>query len=292
MGKIDRNIEESDPKRSVEFLASPVLPGEDPKEFQGLVDELCEQYAPVGPAENEAVQTMAKAIFRKRHSEIFQRAFEARMKWGSFFEFPGDPYGSALIDEQWRQQLNGLYVDLTAKYATGKVKSELAESTAGGRDATKLIQNETEGTSEGPNLFATKGNNDNSTAEDILNANVKGIVDKSVVEIKEKQSKKLNRGAMNSEDMAEIVKSNTKIEFEAAIKELPRYGAKSREEYEARKSQAVDKLIAAVEQTFGPGTMKKMLEPICREGIEQSLAQLGDLLTPERYAAELISTNS
>jgi hypothetical protein len=283
MGKIDRNIEESDSKRSIGFSASPVFPGEDQKEFEGLVAELCGQYEPVGPAENDAVKTMAKAIFRKRHPEIFQRAFEARLKWGAFFEFPGDPHGSARINEHFRQQANMAYIDATTKYAMEKVKSELAKVT----DTTKLIQCETERTSEAANLFATKGDNENSTAEDILNANVKGIVEKSVAEIKEKGSKRFNRGARNSEDVAEIVKSNTKIAFEASIKQQQRNGFKSRHEYEARKSEAVDKLIAVMEATFGPGTMKEMLEPICREGIEQSLAELGDLLTPERYAAEL-----
>src|SRR5450432_813 len=93
MGKIDQNFAEHDPEQSIGFAASPVFPGEDPKEFQCLVDELCEQYEPMGPVEKDAVQTMARAIFRKRHPEIFQRAFEARMKWGSFFNFPGDTEG-------------------------------------------------------------------------------------------------------------------------------------------------------------------------------------------------------
>jgi hypothetical protein len=56
----------------------------------------------------------------------------------------------------------------------------------------------------------------------MLKTNLKGIVEKSVAEIKEKRSKRANRGAINSDDVAEIVKSNTKIEFDAAIKQLHR----------------------------------------------------------------------
>jgi hypothetical protein len=39
--------------------------------------------------------------------------------------------------------------------------------------------------------------------------------------------------------------------------------------------------------TFGPGTIKEIMEPICRENLEQLLAEFGELLTPERYAEEL-----
>ena len=227
---------------------------------------------------------MAKAIFRKRHLEVFQRAFIARIKWGSFFQFSGDPYGSARIGEHFRQKANIAYVNLTTKYAMEKVISELAK----GADTTKLIQSEAERTSETTNLFATKGNDDNATAEDVLNANVRGIVEKSLAEIKDKWSKKLNRGAMNYEDVEEIVKSNTQENsIEHRLNSCIAMGPKPRHEYEARKSEAVDKLIVAIEATGSPGEIEEMLEPFCRDGVEQLLAELGDLLTPERYAAEL-----
>jgi hypothetical protein len=290
MGEIDRNIEGRDPKRSIGFSASSVFTGEDQKEFQCLLDGLCEQYEPVGPAEQDVIQTMASAIFRKRHMGVFQRAFEARMQWGSFFEYTGDPGGFARIAETVRQQANAAFVEVTAKYATEKVKGELARASAGDTETTELIKCETDETQVTTKLLATdytKRNNGDSAAEDVLGANVKGIVDRSVAEIKEKRSKKTYRGAMSSDDVAEIVKNNTKIEFEAAIRQLHRYGPSSRREYEARKSDAADKLIAVFETVFGPGTVKEMLEPICREDIEQSLAKFGDLLTPERYAAEL-----
>jgi hypothetical protein len=156
MREIDRIIEGRDPQRSIGFSASPVLPGEEQKEFQCLLDELCGQYEPEGPAEQDVIRTMASAIFRKRHLE----------------------------------------------------------------------------------------------------------------------------------DVAEIVKNNTKIEFESAIDQLHRNGASSRREYEARKSDVVHELISTFEAAFGPGTVKEMLEPLCREDIEQKLPRFGDLLTPERYAAE------
>jgi hypothetical protein len=287
MREIDRIIEGRDPQRSIGFSASPVLPGEEQKEFQCLLDELCGQYEPEGPAEQDVIRTMASAIFRKRHLEIFQRAFEARMQWGFFFEYAGDPAGVARIAETVRQQANAAYVEVMAKYATEKVKSELSSAST---ETTEFIQGETDETHVATNLRTTdytKGNSGDSAAEGMLDANVKGIVDKAVAEIKEKGLKKLYRGAMSPEDVAEIVKNNTKIEFESTIDQLHRNGAGSRHEYEARKSDVIHKLISTFEAAFGPGTVKEMLEPLCREDIEQSLAKFGDLLTPERYAAEL-----
>lgn len=54
-------------------------PGE---EFKGLVDDLARQYKPEGPDESDAFWTMAAAMWRKQHLEIFQRAAQARLWFG------------------------------------------------------------------------------------------------------------------------------------------------------------------------------------------------------------------
>ena len=280
MGKIDRDVEGGDPKRTVAFSASPVLPGEDQREYQSLVDELRGQYEPVGPIEQSVVTTIANAIFRKRHLTLFQRAFIARMKWGSFFEYAGDPVGSARITESDRQLANATYVEAVTKFVTERVKAELAKMVADGTQKSELIKFE----NEVSYLFAS---DPTKTPEEQLEANTNEIVEKAIVEIKEKRLKRSNLGPMNYEDIVKIVRGITQTQLEASIKQLRRNGPLTSRGYETSKSEAVDKFIEVFDVAFGPGTIKKMMEPICREGIEKSLAELGALLTPERYEAEL-----
>ena len=53
------------------------------------------------------------------------------------------------------------------------------------------------------------------------------------------------------------------------------------------KLRAVDKLIACARTLHGDDYTRDTLAQAIRAGIEQLLARLGDLLTPERYAAEM-----
>ena len=75
MSMFDRHprSQDGDQKRAVGFAATAVLPGENQEEFNCLLEGLRFQYEPEGPAEADAVETMANAIWRKRHLTIFQR---------------------------------------------------------------------------------------------------------------------------------------------------------------------------------------------------------------------------
>ncbi len=80
-------------KGSPGFLASPVLPGEDQAEFDQLLERLRAQYQPEGIVQDDALRTMARAIWRKQHLGIFQRAAGARARWGGYFRYPNDQAG-------------------------------------------------------------------------------------------------------------------------------------------------------------------------------------------------------
>jgi hypothetical protein len=293
MGKIGRDIEERDPKRSIGFLVSPVLPGEDQKEFQCLLDELCEQYVPTGPVEKDAVQTMARVIFRKRHPEIFQRSFEARMKWGSFFTFPGDTKGFERIAEQCRQRVNAMYIDMTTKYATERVEHELAKFASDGAEKAKLISGEAVIADEMVNTSATydrkesRERNGDPSVEGYFEEIVENIVEGAIAEIKREGTAKPNRRAMRSESTAEIVGRMTKAEVEAEIERLQGGIPNSFREESARMSGALDKSVAGARALLGADYTRDLLDGVGRAGTEQLLARLGDLLTPERYAADL-----
>ena len=56
-----------------------LLPGEDPAAFEKLHKELVADYSPIGVLEEEVVWTMARLVWRRRHTDTFgaaQRAWE------------------------------------------------------------------------------------------------------------------------------------------------------------------------------------------------------------------------
>lgn len=53
------------------FAATAILPGEDPQEFARLHSDLIEEWAPVGATEEDAVLSIAKAVWRKRRLQKF-----------------------------------------------------------------------------------------------------------------------------------------------------------------------------------------------------------------------------
>src|SRR5438270_13176167 len=59
-----------------------VLPGEDPHEFDHLQRGLIREWRPCGPAEQDAVLTLAKCMWRKRRVERLREEVvdEARMR--------------------------------------------------------------------------------------------------------------------------------------------------------------------------------------------------------------------
>jgi hypothetical protein len=60
------------------FSASEVLPGEDPREFEDLVNAVFAEWDPSGPVEEDAARSIASAIWRKSGLNTFDRAQRAR----------------------------------------------------------------------------------------------------------------------------------------------------------------------------------------------------------------------
>jgi hypothetical protein len=56
------------------FAKTAILPGEDPIEFEELHSALIEEWAPVGPTEEDAVLSIAKGVWRKRRLQKFHHA--------------------------------------------------------------------------------------------------------------------------------------------------------------------------------------------------------------------------
>jgi hypothetical protein len=75
------------------FAATAIVPGEDPREFEELFSALVEEWTPAGPTEEEAVLSVAKAIWRKRRvqkfieAELMKNMLDPRH--GSYDEFLG-----------------------------------------------------------------------------------------------------------------------------------------------------------------------------------------------------------
>jgi hypothetical protein len=56
------------------FAKTAILPGEDRREFEELHSALIEEWAPVGPTEEDAVLSIAKGVWRKRRLQKFLHA--------------------------------------------------------------------------------------------------------------------------------------------------------------------------------------------------------------------------
>ena len=53
------------------FCRTTIVPGEDPEEFEALYSALIQEWAPAGETEEDAVLSIAKAIWRKRRAQRF-----------------------------------------------------------------------------------------------------------------------------------------------------------------------------------------------------------------------------
>jgi hypothetical protein len=267
----DQITEERDPKRAVGFAASPVLPGESREEFHALLDDLRDQYEPKGPVEQETVDTMANAIWRKRNLKIFQRAFEARMKWGSFFAYAGDPNGFTRINQANGEWAAAMMIKATTAFAMKRMEEELGKGEA---HNTENI--------EGNARFAKIAT---EASRDIPEGLLKRIVETAAVEIK--AASKQYDTVLNTEEKTGIVIEVVKDEWEREI-------AKDKSEKPCSIREETDQMYGAFECTMdavrtllGADTVEEILEKIYRNNIEQSLAKFGDLLAPERYIEEL-----
>jgi hypothetical protein len=78
---------------SIGFAASSVLPGEDRLQFAEFAKGLFLRYEAQGALEEDAIRTMAEAIWRKQHLSIFKLAAQSRALYGHLFQFPNDQDG-------------------------------------------------------------------------------------------------------------------------------------------------------------------------------------------------------
>jgi hypothetical protein len=87
------------------FAKTAILPGEDPIEFEELHSALIEEWAPVGPTEEDAVLSIAKGVWRKRRLQKFLHTEIGMCRYN-----PEHP----LYDEAWglRIVLNTMETDL------------------------------------------------------------------------------------------------------------------------------------------------------------------------------------
>jgi hypothetical protein len=287
MSRVDRNkvdrdqiTEEREPKCTVGFAASPVLPGESQEEFDCLFDDLCEHYEPKGPVEEDAVCNMADAIWRKRHLNIFQRAFEARMRWGSYLIFPGDPNGFTRIMMETRDRAAAMMVQATTAFAMKRVEQELgkadAHSTEKMEESARFAQSETE---------VAKNTKVNTASNNIPEGLLKRIVETAAVEIETTSTE--HDSALNAKHKTDIVKR-------VMIEQWEREIATDKNEKPCSIREEIDQLYGAFDHTMdavktllGADAVEEILEKISRTHIEQSLAKFGDLLSPERYIEEL-----
>jgi hypothetical protein len=286
MSKVNRDkgdreqITEHDSKRAVGFAASPVLPGESQEAFDCLLDELHDRYEPKGPVEEDAVDTMANAIWRKRNLKIFQRAFEARMKWGPYFAYPGDPNGFTRIGQAIGDRATAMMIEATTASAMERIEEELGEGEA--HDKEKIEENARFGKSETESAKETSAI---TARKDIPEGLLKRIIETAAVEVKTARTK--YGSAMNAKHQADIVKRVVINEWESEIAtdkdEKPR---STREEIDQLYG-AFDSMMGAVKTLLGADAVEEMCERMCYNHIEQSFAKLGDLLTPERYMDEL-----
>src|SRR5580704_12398558 len=81
------------------YSGKSILPGEDPKEFDALLQSLFDEWQPNGPSEEETVRSLADYLWRKNRLDIFARVQHAK----------------ACYDEHWK--LMTPILDEAEKYA-------------------------------------------------------------------------------------------------------------------------------------------------------------------------------
>jgi hypothetical protein len=67
----DQRQKRPNAQRHGAYVSTLIAPGEDPQEFQELYSDLAEEWMPDGPTEEDAVLSIAKAMWRKRRVQKF-----------------------------------------------------------------------------------------------------------------------------------------------------------------------------------------------------------------------------
>jgi hypothetical protein len=260
--------QDGDQKRAVGFAATAVLPGENQEEFNCLLEDLRFQYEPEGPAEADAVETMANAIWRKRHLKIFQRAFEARMKLGTFFKYPVDPHGSVRIHQDNLREID----ESMTLAATQYVQKELGIIGADNKEKPhKTAQ-----------AVGRTETSDSTTSNLVAEGPFTRALENATAKIK-----KYKNDNLSDEEKTDIIREEAKKEIAKDKAEAARNKCSSSREYIKKVYVQNGKLMAALETVFGRDFVEELQHYVNCSSIEASLAEFGDLLTPECYAAEL-----
>jgi hypothetical protein len=116
-------------KRHQSFAATAVLPGEDPKEFSALFDEIWGDLRPRGPLERSLAREIASLLWRKGRLGIFRVAEAARKEFGEFFA-DGDLEAGGLRASHHRMQKQQASLErlLKSREFLEEVKSKFRDS--------------------------------------------------------------------------------------------------------------------------------------------------------------------
>jgi hypothetical protein len=294
-----RKIEEGDLKHAVGFAAT-LLPGECREEFDNLVEDLSVQHDPVGPAEKDAVQSMADAIWRKQHLNIFQQAFEARMKLGSHFEYPGDPNG---YQRKWQEDFQWFVATSTkamGNAVTKMVEIELAKSRSDSAEASNengkcSVETHDESVADKERApsrrDSTKNTDDHMTGADVPRDVLNNLVQEVLAEVKRDGLEKSLHGA--EEDAGIFSESISKV-AEDKFRELMLRKETDKAEVPTSESGRTEKIVSALgnilvtmNNLLGGAVVEEIMTEIQFKSVQMRLAQCGDLLTPECYTAQL-----
>ncbi len=292
MSAFDRDLktEERNPKRSAGFVAKAVLPGEKREDFDLLVADLWDQYDPEGPIEEDAVQTIAQAIWRKNHLDVFNRAFVARKRWGFYYQYPGDPDGPVRMSQENYKKIAVSYVEMLTTCATHFVDKRLAEGStaeAVGQEAIRSTKGGAAATAaDGDAQSDPAAQADDATA-DFVPDFIRGTVDAAVSEIDEINQVEKDDAAKRAKLKARIIKGAVERKIEAEKESAKSNRPVTDSEQIEVMTGLLAKLAAVLETAFGVGFVEETFERIGRQCIEHELASFGDLLAPDGYISEL-----
>jgi hypothetical protein len=273
-----------EPKLSIGFVGRSVLPGENQEEFDRLQDDIYEQYDPVGPVEEDLVETIVNAIWRKRHMDIFHRAFKARMIWGSFFSYPGDPDGDSKITQAHVEQASASMVKEITKFATTIVKRKLDEDA----ELCGKFGDEAEKIAVSTAAPAPQEDFDRKAeaavfvgSEDVTKTILGAVANKALAEVKKMYWPRASRGATTS-NIESIIEGVVKKE----LKEIPSQ-KDAPPTVAGRMEKMWHNMMTVMESTLGADVVAEIFQKMVENITEQALAEFGDLLTPEHALEEM-----
>jgi hypothetical protein len=115
------------------FSSTPVLPGENPAEFEDLQEALMVELAPRGVLEEGIVADIARLVWRKQNLATFRRAEDARAVWFELRErkfYEKNPDAPATPDSPWSvfSDRERAEIDEGADAIVDEVRRELGEN--------------------------------------------------------------------------------------------------------------------------------------------------------------------